>query len=80
MTNREMAKGLRPGDSPKPNTTPLPPMPAAEGSTTPSTREEPLDSPQPNESGQRAAPGPGAGGAVDAQGVRQPAGDGSAAG
>jgi hypothetical protein len=49
MVNREAAKV-------KPNTPPLPEMPAPEDAARPTTREDPIDSPQPNASGQRAAP------------------------
>lgn len=44
---------------PQPNRTPLTPMPAPEDSRTPTTREEPIDSPQPNASAKREAPAPG---------------------
>ncbi|GJE26135.1 hypothetical protein [Methylobacterium organophilum] len=47
MTNRSMVK---PSATVKANTTPLPPMPAPEDSTTPTTTHEPTDSPQPNAS------------------------------
>lgn len=56
MTNRDMVKTGRREDAPKPNTTPLPPMPAAEDSPVPATQDEPVDSPQPNASVTRAAP------------------------
>ncbi len=58
MTNREMVKGaLEHGDGGQhPNDTALPPMPAPEDSATPSTREEPIDSPQPNASAKRRPP------------------------
>jgi hypothetical protein len=49
MVNREAAKVA-------PNTSPLPEMPAPEDAARPTTREDPIDSPQRNESGQRAAP------------------------
>ncbi|AYO85189.1 hypothetical protein WYO_5660 [Methylobacterium sp. GXF4] len=60
MTNRDMVK-IRPGSAPsvEPNTPPLPPMPAPEDSPTPTTREEPVDSPHLNASLKRPAPGPG---------------------
>nr|WP_132253839.1 hypothetical protein [Methylobacterium segetis] len=61
MTNREMAKGAASADpaaAPRPNEHPLPPMPAPEDSSTPTTREEPVDSPQPNASAKRAPPTP----------------------
>ena len=50
-----------PGEGPaqKPNTPPLPPMPAPEDSTRPTTREEPVDSPHLNASLKREAPAPG---------------------
>lgn len=51
MTNRDMVKpGLGSEQAPNqaPNAAPLPPMPADEGSRTPTTGEEPTDSPQPN--------------------------------
>jgi len=69
MTNREMVKGaVAKGaaaeratardrtDLPQPNATPLPPMPAPEDSRTPTTDQEPVDSPQPNASAKRAPP------------------------
>lgn len=64
MTNRHMVKpslAAKPAGSPQtePNGTPLPPMPAPEDSRTPTTREEPIDSPQPNVSAKRDAPAPG---------------------
>ena len=49
MVNREAAKVA-------PNTPALPEMPAPEDAARPTTRQDPIDSPQPNESGQRAAP------------------------
>ncbi|MCJ2120115.1 hypothetical protein MKK65_26680 [Methylobacterium sp. J-001] len=60
MTNRNMVKA-GPGSGPavEPNTPPLPPMPAPEDSPTPTTREEPIDSPHLNASPKREAPGPG---------------------
>ncbi|MGU3540951.1 hypothetical protein [Methylobacterium sp. A54F] len=60
MTNREMAKGAAAAGAaaPQPNDRPLPPMPAAEDSRTPTIREEPVDSPQPNASLKREAPTP----------------------
>jgi hypothetical protein len=59
MTNRNMVKD--PGERPaqKTNTPPLPPMPAPEDSTRPTTREEPVDSPHLNASLKREAPAPG---------------------
>ena len=60
MTNRNMVKEAADGvPEPQPNTPPLPPMPAPEDSPTPTTREEPIDSPHLNASPKRAAPGPG---------------------
>ncbi|MCJ2059305.1 hypothetical protein MKL09_22560 [Methylobacterium sp. J-048] len=60
MTNRNMVKvGSGTGPVVGPNTPPLPPMPAPEDSPTPTTREEPVDSPHLNASLKRAAPGPG---------------------
>lgn len=59
MTNRDMVKGkvgANPADVP--NAGPLPAMPAREASAPPTTREEPVDSPQPNHSASREAPGP----------------------
>ena len=61
MTNREMAKGATKGVDPddkgqRPNTQALPPMPAPEDSRAPATDLEPIDSPQPNASVQRAPP------------------------
>lgn len=59
MTNREMVSGAIRDSAeaaPKPNKTALPPMPADEGSATPTTREEPIDSPQPNASAGREPP------------------------
>ncbi|MCJ2092338.1 hypothetical protein MKK67_07500 [Methylobacterium sp. J-072] len=60
MTNRSMVKNAA-GSEPavKPNTPPLPPMPAPEDSPTPTTREEPVDSPHLNASLKREAPAPG---------------------
>ena len=60
MTNRNMVKeaaGSTP--TPHPNTPPLPLMPAPEDSATPTTREEPIDSPHLNASPNREAPKPG---------------------
>lgn len=54
MTNRNMVRGA--DAAPRPNTTPLPPMPASEGSAGPITDREPIDSPQPNPSVKRAPP------------------------
>lgn len=51
MTNRHMVKPTvlaEAGRMPEPNRTPLPPMPAPEDSRTPTTREEPIDSPHPH--------------------------------
>ncbi|KAB1070392.1 hypothetical protein [Methylobacterium planeticum] len=62
MTNREMAKGAvgpEAAAAPQPNTRKLPPMPAPEDSATPTTDEEPIDSPQPNASIERDPPAPG---------------------
>ncbi|WCS24709.1 hypothetical protein LOK46_26865 [Methylobacterium sp. NMS14P] len=60
MTNRNMVKGTVPNDPvTQPNTPPLPPMPAPEDSATPTTREEPTDSPHLNASLKRDAPPPG---------------------
>ncbi|MCJ2007326.1 hypothetical protein ACFZ8E_16490 [Methylobacterium sp. HMF5984] len=59
MTNREMVSGaakVSPEAAPKPNTRALPPMPADEGSATPTTQVEPIDSPQPNASAGREPP------------------------
>ena len=51
MTNSHMVKPVRRDGSdamrPTPNTDPLPPMPATEGSAEPLTDQEPMDSPQP---------------------------------
>jgi hypothetical protein len=60
MTNRNMVKDDA-GTMPEvtPNTPPLPPMPAPEDSATPTTREEPVDSPHLNASLKREAPAPG---------------------
>ena len=59
MTNRDMVKGKAGADPVQaPNAAPLPAMPAPEDSDTPSTREEPIDSPQSNPSATRDAPGP----------------------
>lgn len=71
MTNRNMvkqsllAKSLAESPAhvgtaglPEPNRTKLPPMPAPEGSSSPVTLEDPIDSPQPNNSAKRTAPGP----------------------
>ena len=57
MTNRDMVKGEA-GAAPAktPNVTPLPPMPAPEDGDHPTTRQEPIDSPQPNASAKRDAP------------------------
>ncbi|ARO56555.1 hypothetical protein B2G69_22050 [Methylorubrum zatmanii] len=68
MTNRYMVKPSLAAKSaaasgskgdPQPNRTPMPAMPAPEDSPTPTTHEEPVDSPQPNASVKRDAPGPG---------------------
>lgn len=60
MTNRAMEKGQTGADPVvAPNALPLPPMPAPEDAERPTTREEPIDSPQPNASAKRDAPGPG---------------------
>jgi hypothetical protein len=60
MTNRNMVKDAA-GGAPevRPNTPPLPPMPAPEDAATPTTREEPVDSPHLNASLKREAPAPG---------------------
>ena len=57
MTNRDMVTA-KPVDCPlpEPNTPPLPPMLAPEDGATPTTREDPIDSPQPNASAKRDAP------------------------
>lgn len=57
MTNRNMVKDE--ASAPLPNTPPLPPMPAPEDCATPTTREEPTDSPHLNASLKRDAPPPG---------------------
>lgn len=66
MTNRYMVKASLVAKSdaasgragyPEPNRTPMPAMPAPEDSPTPTTHEEPVDSPQPNASAKREAPG-----------------------
>lgn len=60
MTDRAMVKAKAGTDAAEtPNVAPLPPMPAPEDGDTPTTREDPIDSPQPNASAKRAAPGPG---------------------
>ncbi|GAB6845489.1 hypothetical protein HNR00_001487 [Methylorubrum rhodinum] len=65
MTNRHMVKpdaaAKPPGESgpQQPNRHPLPPMPAPEDSRTPTVREEPIDSPQPNAGLERDPPAPG---------------------
>jgi hypothetical protein len=60
MTNRNMVKDAAAGaPAVRPNTPPLPPMPATEDSATPTTREEPVDSPHLNASLKREAPEPG---------------------
>ena len=59
MTNRDMVKPPAPGQEQKPNAAPLPPMPAPEDSRTPTTAEEPIDSPQPNADHERAPPAKG---------------------
>lgn len=59
MTNRSMVKqaiASVPEAGPQPNATPLPAMPAPEGSATPTTDQEPVDSPQPNASVKRSPP------------------------
>lgn len=56
MTNRNMVNGKAP--KVEPNRAPLPPMPAPEDASRPTTREDPIDSPQPNASAKRDAPGP----------------------
>ena len=68
MTNRYMVKRSlvaksadNPGTNglPEPNIAPLPAMPAPEDSLTPTTHDEPLDSPQPNPSAKRSPPSAG---------------------
>ncbi len=59
MTNRHMVKPAAAAKPQARNDTPLPPMPAPEDSRTPTVREEPIDSPQPNASVKREAPVPG---------------------
>ncbi|CAO4177356.1 Fibronectin-attachment protein (FAP) [Methylorubrum aminovorans] len=68
MTNRYMVKRslmAKPASAngvsslPEPNRSPLPAMPAPEDSLTPTTNEEPVDSPQPNASAKRGPPGSG---------------------
>ncbi len=60
MTNRAMVKGQTEADPVvAPNAPPLPPMPAPEDAEGPTTREDPVDSPQPNASAKRDAPGSG---------------------
>jgi hypothetical protein len=54
MTNRNMVNKAAPSE--QPNLAPLPPMPAPEDAATPTTREDPIDSPQPNASAKRDAP------------------------
>jgi len=54
MTNRNMVNRTAP--EVEPNTRPLPPMPAPEDAATPTTREDPIDSPQPNASAKRDEP------------------------
>ena len=54
MTNRNMVNKANPAETP--NTPPLPPMPAPEDASRPTTREDPIDSPQPNASAKRDAP------------------------
>ncbi|MCJ2014660.1 hypothetical protein [Methylobacterium sp. J-076] len=54
MTNRNMVNGE--AAKVEPNTAPLPPMPAPEDASRPTTREDPIDSPQPNASAKRDAP------------------------
>lgn len=54
MTNRNMVNTTNPAV--EPNTAPLPPMPAPEDAKTPTTTEDPVDSPQPNASAKRDAP------------------------
>ncbi|MBE7196938.1 MAG: hypothetical protein INR70_03935 [Parafilimonas terrae] len=55
MTNRNMVNKAAPAV--EPNTRPLPPMPAPEDAATPTTREDPIDSPHlPNASAKRDAP------------------------
>lgn len=55
MTNRNMVNKAAPAV--EPNTPPLPPMPAPEDAASPTTQEDPIDSPQPNTSAKRDAPG-----------------------
>ncbi len=65
MTNRDMVKqdGAKPADPARdaqtPRLQPLPPLPAEEDAAHPTTRDEPLDSPQANENGVRSPPAPG---------------------
>jgi hypothetical protein len=54
MTNRNMVNKAKPAE--EPNTAPLPPMPAPEDAARPITRQDPIDSPQPNASAKRDAP------------------------
>ncbi|GJD33219.1 hypothetical protein [Methylobacterium aerolatum] len=54
MTNRNMVTKAKP--EVEPNTAPLPPMPAPEDAATPTTRTDPIDSPQPNASSDREPP------------------------
>ena len=56
MTNAYMVSPKASGLPTEPNRTPQPSVPAPEDSPVPATTEDPIDSPQPNESGQRAAP------------------------
>lgn len=59
MTNRDMVKGKAGADPVEvSNLAPLPKMPAPEDGDGPTTREDPVDSPQPNASATRDAPGP----------------------
>lgn len=57
MTNRHMVNTANP--KVQPNEAPLPPMPAPEDAKRPTTRQDPIDSPQPNASAKRDAPAPG---------------------
>ncbi|MGC5778996.1 hypothetical protein [Methylobacterium sp. NFXW15] len=54
MTNRNMVN--QDARKVEPNQAPLPPMPAPEDAAHPTTREDPIDSPQPNVSAKRDAP------------------------
>lgn len=59
MTNRNMVKPDAAAKPSRAQQAPSTPRPAPEDSRTPTTREEAIDSPQPNASAKREPPAPG---------------------